>query len=209
MYIFCWTIRMSTVLAGEVGDHCGLMSLRGHVHAHMAAADEDLAGRFLGPASRASGGHLHVGGERRKLAASGRWRVGPAASIRVRQNRLRFASFTMGSLELWIGADGQAPRLLRMMIRQTVYDTPARSFRLQNSSDLLHLRRLGVEGFHQDFGLALGFRPVSGFDGLGDGRQFEMRVGVARAVEDVLEPRASGNALGKNEVGFALHEQAD
>src|SRR5271165_5227975 len=50
----------------EVRDYAGLMPLCGHVHSHMPAAHENLPGRIDGSHPWACGGHLHVGGERRK-----------------------------------------------------------------------------------------------------------------------------------------------
>jgi len=71
-------------------------------------------------------------------------------------------------------------------------------------SDLLRQRGLGVDGTSKDFDLALSLGPVSRFDGLGNGRQLQMRICVAGAVEQMFEPRASGNAFGQDEVGLAL-----
>ena len=48
--------------------------------------------------------------------------------------------------------------------------------------------------------------PIASFDGLSDAGQLKVGVGEARAVEQVLEPGASGNAVGGSEVGFAQQE---
>src|SRR5271169_3305922 len=77
---------------------------------------------------------------------------------------------------------------------------------LQYGGNLLHQRSLGVDGVSEDLGLALSLYPISGLDGLSNGRQLQMRVRVARAVEQVLEPRTPRDAFGEDEVGFTLHE---
>ena len=48
--------------------------------------------------------------------------------------------------------------------------------------------------------------PIAGLGGFGYARQFEMRVGEARGVQRVLEPRASGDSRGIAPVVLNLHE---
>jgi hypothetical protein len=65
-----------------------------------------------------------------------------------------------------------------------------------------HQGCIRVDGLAEDFRLALRFVPVLRFDGFGQAGQFEMRVGVARTIEQMLEPRAAGNAGGMQPIAF-------
>lgn len=57
----------------------------------------------------------------------------------------------------------------------------------------------------KDLGLLFGYGPVLLFDGFGEPGEFEVGVGVAGAVEDVLEPGAPGDAVGVKPVALELH----
>jgi hypothetical protein len=48
--------------------------------------------------------------------------------------------------------------------------------------------------------------PIALFDGLGQPREFQVRVGIARGVQKVLKPRAAGNAVRVEPFGFDLEK---
>ena len=62
-----------------------------------------------------------------------------------------------------------------------------------------------LQSLLKDFRLLLCCRPVLFFHGFGEARQFQMGISKSCAVEDVLEPGASGDAVGVEPVALELH----
>src|ERR1700721_4235255 len=72
--------------------------------------------------------------------------------------------------------------------------------------DLFQQRCIFFELRFEDFFLLIGALPVAGLGSFGEAGQFEMRVGVARRVQRMFEPRATGTPVGVAPVAFDPHE---